>query len=206
MQRRRTNWKLRHGLGLAVLATAAVVLIPAVASARSDSAGANAAAPVMAGHDMTISDGALDELAQVRRVTARFHDLDEALAAGYELGWVNGSGVRIITGCIAHPTAGAMGYHYFNAELMADLETDALAPEALVYAPGENGNLKLAAVEWVVRGPNSNPTGASQAPSVLGVPMHIINPAVGFWLAHAWVWQPNPAGMFADWNSEVSCG
>ena len=32
------------------------------------------------------------DLAQLRRVTARFHDLDAALAAGYELGWVNGSG------------------------------------------------------------------------------------------------------------------
>src|SRR5215218_529245 len=32
-----------------------------------------------------------------------------------------------------------------------------LEPEAPVYAPGENGKLKLAAVEYVVRGPNSNP-------------------------------------------------
>ena len=54
------------------------------------------------------------ELAKLRRVTDRFHDLDIALDAGYELGWVNGSGTRIITGCVAHPTAGAMGYHYFN--------------------------------------------------------------------------------------------
>jgi hypothetical protein len=145
------------------------------------------------------------ELAQVRRFTARFHDLDAALAAGYELGWVNGSGQRIITGCVFHPTAGAMGYHYFNAELMADLTTDALQPEALVYAPGENGKLKLVAVEWVVRGPNSNPPGTSEQPSVLGMGMHILNPAVGFWLMHAWVWKPNPAGMLEDWNPEVTC-
>jgi hypothetical protein len=145
------------------------------------------------------------ELAQVRRATARFHDLDAALDAGYELGWVNGSGQRIITGCVAHPTAGAMGYHYFNAELMADLTTDALLPEALVYAPGENGNLELAAVEWVVRGLNSNPPGTSEQPSVLGMGMHILNPAVGFWLMHAWVWKHNPAGMFEDWNLNVAC-
>ena len=109
-------------------------------------------------------EGLQDELAQVRRATARFHDVDAAIAAGYELGWVNGSGQRIITNCVFHPTAGAMGYHYFNAELMADLTTDALQPEALVYAPGENGNLKLAAVEWVVRGPNSNPPGTPTRP------------------------------------------
>ena len=37
------------------------------------------------------------------------------------------------------------------------------------------------------------------------MPMHILVPAVGFWLQHAWVWKHNPAGMFADWNPEVSC-
>jgi hypothetical protein len=151
-------------------------------------------------------DGGLQaELAQVRRVTGRFHDLDAALDAGYELGWVNGSGTRIITGCVAHPTAGAMGYHYFNAELMADLSTEVLKPEVLVYAPGPDGQRELVAVEWVVRGPNSNPPGVTEAPSVLGMEMHILVPAVGFYIMHAWVWRPNPAGMFADWNPEVSC-
>ena len=33
------------------------------------------------------------------------------------------------------PTAGAMGYHYFNADLMADNAVNALEPEVLVYAP-----------------------------------------------------------------------
>lgn len=35
--------------------------------------------------------------------------------------------------------------------------------------------------------------------------MHILVAAVGFYLMHAWIWRPNPAGMFADWNPEVSC-
>ena len=32
--------------------------------------------------------------------------------------------------------------------------------------------------------------------------MHILVPPPGpaFYLMHAWVWQDNPAGMFADWN------
>jgi hypothetical protein len=209
----RTKFKLPLGLGLAVLVVAAAVVVPTVATARSDEAApvaaatAAAAAHAMAGHDMgALETAALeDELAQVRRVTARFHDLDAALAAGYELGWVNGSGARIITGCVFHPTAGAMGYHYFNAELMADLTTDALAPEVLVYAPDEDGELRLVAVEWVVRGQNSNPPGVSSPPSVLGTQMHILVPAVGFYIMHAWVWKPNPAGMFADWNPEVTC-
>src|SRR5215217_5283723 len=168
-----SRWKLPLGLGLAVLVVAAVALIPSVASAEQEAAA----------HDHAAHAAALnDELAQVRRATARFHQVEDAIAAGYELGWVNGSGVRIITGCVFHPTAGAMGYHYFNAALMADNAVDPLEPEVLVYRSGADGGLKLVAVEWVVRGPNTNPPGVSSAPNVLGMPMHILVPAVGFWL------------------------
>jgi hypothetical protein len=206
MQLKGTNWKLPLGLGLAVVVVAAAVVIPTVAFGGPDAARHEMAGHEMAGHDMAIDDAALqDELAQVRRVTARFHDLDAAQGAGYELGWVNGSGNRIITGCVAHPTDGAMGYHYFNKELMDDLAVDVLKPEVLVYAPAPDGQRKLVAVEWVARGPNSNPPGVSEPPSVLGMHMHILVPAVGFYIMHAWVWRPNPAGMFADWNTEVSC-
>jgi len=197
MKREAIGWKLLLVLGLAVLTVAGAALIPSVASADEEVAPDDHSAHAA---------GLGDELAQVRRVTARFHRVEEAIAAGYELGWVNGSGVRIITGCISNPTAGAMGYHYFHPQLMADNAVDALEPEALVYAPAPDGDgLKLVAVEWVVRGPNTNPPGPSEAPSVLGMPMHILNPAVGFWLMHGWVWMNNPAGILADWNPEVSC-
>lgn len=192
----KTNWKLPLGLGLAVLALAGVALIPAVASADEEAAVHDHAAHAA---------GLQDELARVRGATARFHRVEEAIAAGYELGWVNGSGVRIISGCVSHPTAGAMGYHYFNQALVADNAVDPLEPEALVYESAPDGGLKLVAVEWVVRGPNTNPPGVPTAPSVLGMPMHILVPAVGFWLKHAWIWKNNPAGMFADWNPEVTC-
>jgi hypothetical protein len=198
MERKRINWKLVLSLGLAGLLVAGVALIPSVASAKKEAAA----------HDhATHGSGLQDELAQIRRATARFHRVEAAIAAGYELGWVNGSRVRILTSCISHPTAGAMGYHYFNAHLMADNAVDALEPEALVYAPAADGGLKLVAVEWVVRGPDSNPPGVSEPPSVLGMEMHILVPPPGpaFYLMHAWVWAHNPSGMFADWNPEVSC-
>jgi hypothetical protein len=196
MKRERFSWKLSLGLGLAVLVVAGAALIPSIASAEEEAVAHDHAAQAA---------GLEDELAGVRQVTARFHRVEEAVAAGYELGWVNGSGVRIITGCVAHPTAGAMGYHYFNQQLVADNAVDALEPEVLVYAPAPDGGLKLVAVEWVVRGPNTNPPGVPTAPSVLGMDMHILVPAVGFWIKHAWIWGHNPAGMFADWNPEVSC-
>jgi hypothetical protein len=146
-----------------------------------------------------------DDLAEVRQVTAKYHQVEAAVADGYELGYVNGDGVRIITGCIAHPTDGAMGYHYFNKELIDDLEVDVTKPEGLVYEPGPNGHLELSAVEYVVPGAGSNPPGVSEPPSVLGMDMHILVPAVGWYILHAWVWKPNPSGMFSDWNPDVVC-
>ncbi|HET6968503.1 MAG TPA: hypothetical protein VFI44_09510, partial [Ornithinibacter sp.] len=147
------------------------------------------------------------QLAQVRAATARFHRVEEAVAAGYELGWVNGAGNRIVAGCVSHPTAGAMGYHYSNANLMADNDVDALEPEVLVYAPAPDGGLRLVAVEWVALSQQSNPPGVAEPPSVLGMDMHILVPPPGpaFYITHAWICADNPAGMFADWNPEVSC-
>ena len=146
-----------------------------------------------------------DAVSVVRQATAQFHDVEAAKAAGYELGYVNGAGTRIITGCIAHPTAGVMGYHYFNKSLIDDLVVDPNRPEGLVYTSGPEGQLKLVAVEYVVPGPASNPPGVSEAPTVLGMRMHILVPAVGFYIQHVWVWSHNPAGMFVDWNPELSC-
>ena len=156
------------------------------------------------GSVLATSDGQ-DELAVVRQVTAQFHDIGTVKAAGYELGYVNGSGNRIITGCIANPTAGVMGYHYFNKALIDDLVVDPQKPEGLVYVSGPEGQLKLVAVEYVVPGANSNPPGVSEPPTVLGHQMHILVPAVGFYIPHFWVWSHNPSGMFVDWNPELTC-
>ncbi len=178
----RRQQQLRFFVGLALVSALAVaVLIPTVASAGES------------------------ELAEIRAATAQFHRIDAAIDAGYELGYVNGAGNRIITGCVAHPTAGAMGYHYFNKELIDDLVVDVLRPEGLVYAPRADGGLKLVAVEYVVPGAASNPPGVSEAPVLFGLEMQILGPAVGFYTRHAWLWGHNPAGMLAHWSPEVSC-
>jgi hypothetical protein len=160
---------------------------------------------VSLGGGVLAAAGGDSDIAVVRQVTARFHDVDAAKAAGYELGYVNGAGNRIITGCIAHPTAGVMGYHYFNKTLIDDLVVDEQQPEGLVYTSGPEGQLKLVAVEYVVPGAGSNPPGVSQPPTIFGRPMHILVPAVGFYIQHVWVWSHNPAGMFVDWNPELTC-
>jgi hypothetical protein len=197
-KRDRRGRKALLGLGLATTVLAGLVVYPSIAVGAED-------APAVQDHASHAVGQA--ELAQVRAVTARFHRVEEAVAAGYELGWVNGDGNRIVAGCVSSPTAGAMGYHYFHPGLMADNAVNALEPEVLVYAPAADGGLKLGAVEWVVRSAQSNPPGVSQPPSVLGMPMHILVPPPGpaFYITHAWVWTDNPAGMFADFNPEVSC-
>jgi hypothetical protein len=78
-----------------------------------------------------------------------------------------------------------MEFHYFNKTLIDDLKVGPLKPEGLVYAPGPNGQLEFVAVEYVVPGPNSNPSGPNLAPSVLGMEMHILVPAVGWYIHHA---------------------
>lgn len=151
----------------------------------------------------TASNGQ-EDLREVRRATAKYHDLDTAIADGYELGYARGDG-RIITGCITNPAAGSMGYHWFNRDLIDDPATDPLRPEGLLYAPGPNGQLRLVAVEWVVPSEVWATTGSEDPPSVLGTDLHILNPALGWYIHHAWVWLPNPSGMFSDWNPRVDC-
>jgi hypothetical protein len=132
------------------------------------------------------------ELAQVRAATAQFQRVEVAEAAGYEPA----------SPCVAHPELGAMGYHYVNFGLV-DLELDAVQPEILVYAPSPSGNLRLVAVEYAVP---IEPWDAlyDDPPSVLGQELHA-NSDLGLYVLHAWVWQNNPAGMFEDWNPDVSC-
>lgn len=129
------------------------------------------------------------DLAAVRAATARFHDLEAAMAAGYGL----------LTGCLALPDgSAAMGFHYARTDLFDEtVEVD--EPEVLVYAPLPNGKLKLVAVEWIIP-----LLLATEAPELMGHEFHA-NEDAGIWGLHAWVWQHNPDGMFADFNPRVSC-
>jgi hypothetical protein len=139
------------------------------------------------------------ELDKLRAATARFRRIDIAQKEGFHL-------QPGVCHCIQNPGVGAMGYHYFNADLIADVSPpDPLKPEAMVYAPGPDGNLHLAAVEWVVPSGPWHAAGNIEPPEVLGHPMHILNPALGWYIFHAWIWQHNPAGIFEDWNPNVIC-
>jgi hypothetical protein len=135
------------------------------------------------------------DLAQLRAATAPYHRSEAAQAADYDL-------VPGLDHCFNNPGVGAMGFHYINVDLL-DLELDPLQPEAMVYVPGPKGQLQLGAVEYIVP---AEPWDAEndELPMVLGQHLHL-NEALGVYVLHAWVWRHNPAGMFEDWNPNVTC-
>jgi hypothetical protein len=135
------------------------------------------------------------ELSQVRNATARYHNLQFAMASDYNL-------VPGLDYCFADPGVGGMGYHYINTALM-DTTVDPLNPEALVYAPTNNGGYRLVAVEYIV--PAAVWDADHSQPPVLFGQTFELNNALGVYTLHAWIWQHNSLGMFSDWNPNVSC-
>ena len=134
--------------------------------------------------------------------TARFHDLDTAIAAGYSFRLPELSGNT----CITEPGVGGMGVHQVNTTLL-DGTSDATAPEALVYEPRNDGSLKLVALEYVVFQADWK---GSSPPELFGKTFDLIPspnrfglPA--FYALHAWLWKPNPSGLLATWNPRVTC-
>jgi hypothetical protein len=144
----------------------------------------------------TVSVACQFKLAHVRQATAQFHSTRVAQAAGYDL-------MPPLDYCFDNPGVGGMGYHYINPELL-DLTVDVLQPEAIVYVPRPNGKLKLGAVEYSVPAAAWDAAGHTEPPSVLGHRLHL-NRDLGVYVLHVWLWRHNPAGIFEDWNPNVSC-
>ena len=205
----------RRGMGTAVV-TGAVLMVAASCSRGATPSSPSSVAsipsvssPIVTGETEHVHAGArvsenspnvASELAPVRAATAKYHDVSAALADGYVLGYRG-----VVAGCISNPTAGAMGYHYFNLAKMDDPAIIAGDPEVLVYHTADDGTLVLGAVEWVVPKALWERAGNTEAPVVFGQALHVLNPVLNWYIAHAWIWTHNPAGIFADWNPEVSC-
>jgi hypothetical protein len=133
---------------------------------------------------------ATSDLLEVRRATADFRSVPAAEAAGYE---------RFLD-CF-ESAEGGMGQHYVDVAAL-DSVIDPLHPEAMVYEvrfdESRGEHLTLVAVEWVVPGaPTDEP------PELFGEHFHF-NPTLGIWALHAWLFERNPSGMFADWNPNVA--
>ena len=183
--------------------TLARVLAGRSASARSAVIGAIAVslivgtAAVVAGSG---PQGSTAQLNEVRSATDAFHNLDVAMAAGYESFYL----------CTDKARTGAMGQHYVKGDLVADPALDRLRPEVLVYEPRSDGGYQLVAVEYVVLKDAWHKANGSRAPRLFGRRLTLVTAPnryglPDFYEIHAWVWKGNPRGLFDDWNPKVSC-
>lgn len=134
------------------------------------------------------------QLAQIRAATARFHDVDAAIAAGY----------APTDECVESPMGG-MGYHYVNFGAVLDPALDVTKPEVLLFAPSADG-LRLVGVEWLVFDADQQ-MGTVDHHALLGQTFHgpMTHGLPVHYDLHAWIWQPNANGVFEDWNPAVHC-
>ncbi|NGP75125.1 hypothetical protein G3570_00660 [Balneolaceae bacterium YR4-1] len=133
-----------------------------------------------------------DMLARIRSATAKYHDVRKAEIKGYGE---------------ATPFIPFMGYHYINGGLM-DLNVNITMPEALVYVhnPADPNSRRLVAVEYLV--PDNLVSSEEELPDLFPGDhdhWHHVEDA-GVWGLHAWVWYPNPEGVFHDTNPRVGTG
>jgi hypothetical protein len=159
------------------------------------------------------------ELAAVRAATARFHDVNVAVASGY---------LTPMGRPCDQIAIGAMGIHSPNLALQASPELDPTRPEVLLYLPKPGGGFRLVGVEYIQFVRLRNPETGVVAPWVSPEPWpptyEVVTPTPELfgrtfdgpmpghvpgmpwhWDLHAWVWSHNPTGVFEQWNPAIGC-
>lgn len=159
------------------------------------------------------------ELSAVRDATWAFHDITRAVAAGY---------TTPIGRVCDETSAGAMGVHSGNQQLVQSQALDPAQPEVLLYLPTGGGKYALVGVEyvqtvllrnqltgqvapWFAQTPwPQNFVVTNPAPSLFGQTFQ--GPMAGHFPGqpwhydlHVWAWSTNPSGTFAQWNPSLSC-
>lgn len=131
------------------------------------------------------------DIPAVRAATLKYKDLNAAIGDGYIEFYV----------CTEQPGVGTMGQHFVNLNLVGDPAIDPLRPEVLVYQPTRAGGYRLVAVEYVTFAAGQTVLGQAMNPVPAGN-RYGLDP---FFAKHAWIWQANPKGLFADWNPSITC-
>ena len=147
------------------------------------------------------------ELEEVRQALERYQDPIVAVHDGY----------LSTLGCVEYPSAageghvpypvGGMGVHFLNPGLIGP-EPDPLRPAILVYAP-DGAKLRLVAAEWLV----PLATGIRERPELFGQPFDgpmeghepLMPAELHHYDLHVWLFEHNPAGLFAPTNPAVTC-
>jgi hypothetical protein len=128
--------------------------------------------------DESLSAATLEELALARNATAKYHDVEQALADGY----------------VRRGSAPGEGIHFVKASLI-DCTFDAEHPEALLYVPSGEG-LRLVGAEYSV--PSSCTTTAPEGFSGDADEWEANAEGRAVWGLVAWLWMANPNGIFAE--------
>jgi hypothetical protein len=220
--------RLKGGFGAGRHSKARAQLITAFAFVF---AGCNAESPLQAGSHLSHQNGLmLSSLSQasnaqtlnaLTRLSAPFHDVDAAEAAGY--GLFKAPPLTAEDGCVSSADEGGMGYHYHKAlptDNLGDDNVELLDPEFLVYAPtnaprndGE-ARRRLAAFDYFIpysaKWPGPDDPTFTRAPTLHDFSTMSDLPDVAFapsrfngWMFHIWLWEHNPGGMFTNWNRSV---
>jgi hypothetical protein len=177
---------LRHSLAFA----AAAALLVGCADGTPLPSEPDAVTSVQFARAPAAGDGAV--LATLRRATARYHNLDKAIADGF-----------VEVACEVRPGHTAAGLLYANFDRVADGVIDLTKPEGLLYDASGSGPPKLAGVDLAV--PAFDAEGLLiEPPEFLGNTFYL-EEEFGVWGLHVWIWRHNPEGMFAEGNPNVSC-
>jgi hypothetical protein len=135
----------------------------------------------------------LRQLTALHTLFAKYHDLQTALENGYEF----------VGPCVSDPVLGGMGDHYSRSASddlgRGDGTHSPERPQYLVYAPQKDGSRRLAALDYTVP---YDKWQSDKAPEFFGIPF-TRNDAFGVWMFHIWIFQHNPAGIFANFNPRV---
>jgi hypothetical protein len=102
-----------------------------------------------------------------------------------------------------------MGVHFLNpGRAMAPI--DATKPAILLYQPTSDGGYRLLGAEWFQADADQDLGTDDDRPSLWGQafdgPMLGHEPGMPVhYDLHVWLYDANPAGVFASWNPAVSC-
>ncbi|MFJ9246136.1 hypothetical protein [Streptomyces sp. NPDC101776] len=148
------------------------------------------AAPAHAASDPAPDPSVWTTLSKTYQATSKY---------GYEA-FAPGGGYAGTDICVDDPDEGGMGYHYLNTKNIDSL--DPAKPAALLYADGSDfvEGRRLVGVEWVVKD-----TGQKVPPTLFGQDFQKDPKFPDVFTLHAWIYKPNPKGLFSPWNPDVVC-
>lgn len=166
------------------------------------------------------TDAPAPSLDEVRAATSRYQSVEAALADGYTRDPLDVCETAYYLGELQD--LGAIGVHFLRRDLLGVVEEmatrldvtgihdDFLRPALLVYEPQADSTLQLVAIANMVNARAWEESGHREPPSFGEEPFAYTpgDQATGYpahYHLHMWLYRDNPSGMFAPYNSAVTC-